>query len=606
MPYIMIGTSTQMVTGSMRKPFMIFLSLAFVAMIAIPDAEAAKRVALVIGNSAYEHTRKLPNPKNDAKAIAATLKRIGFDQVTLRLDLGYRPMRDAIRAFGRDAKDADVALVYYAGHGLELGRQNFLVPIDAKLRTDDDLPYEAVTLDETLRAVRRAKNLRLVILDACRNNPLASTMELAAGITRSVSRGFSRIEPTGDVLVAYSAKHGTVAEDGDDEHSPFAKALLKHLPTPGLDVGFMFRRVRTAVLEATSRRQEPFTYGSLGRENVFLVPPSEKSSVKVPLGPAAQAWEAVKDSKSSSDLEAFIYSYPDSFFAKLAKTRLSAITNRLERARRLQQKTKEAAAGTHSSVRRGCQMLASFRSIHEAKLHQSKDQTVKHITGNSEIFHSVDEKNGFTLMQQINLKIDFGGKKSVNFFSRGRFIESIDGSQIDFATDSEQGDGGKEFASGTAKISADAGLIQLKLEKPQFENFELPGTVLFPTQLGPALVNAAKQGKKKTSLSLYEGLGNGKELSSVSAIIGESFGLLNWDTVNHTKATKFLSDLVGLESWPIEVEYHAIQKNGEKKSIFTTKLRLFENGVGVDYIYDFEDFSIALSPVSLSIHDRRM
>ncbi len=293
---------------------------------------ASTRVALVLGNSAYEHTRELPNPTNDAAAIAETLKGLGFDSVTLKLNQGYSGMRESIRAFGRVARSADVALVYYAGHGLELGRQNYLVPVDAKLETDDDLRFEAVTLDDVLYSVRRAGKLRLVILDACRNNPLSSAMDLAGGVTRSVSRGFARIEPTGDVLVAYAAKHGTVAEDGDGRHSPYAAALLKHLPTPGLDVGFLFRRVRSAVLDTTSRRQEPFTYGSLGDENVYLVPPSStKDAIPRPALPAAtssaaaEAWNVVQDSMAKEDLEAFVAAFPGSFYAKLAANRLNKL-----------------------------------------------------------------------------------------------------------------------------------------------------------------------------------------------------------------------------------------------------------------------------------------
>ncbi len=238
------------------------------------ESQAAKRVALVIGNSAYAHTRKLPNPGNDATAIADKLKALGFDRVTLRNDLGYRDMRRTIRTFGSQARSADVAVVYFAGHGLEVGGQNYLVPTDAKLQSDNDLEYEAVTLGSVLREVRSARKLRLVILDSCRNNPLSSTMQLSQGITRSVTRGFSRIEPEGDVLVAYAAKHGTVAADGDATHSPYTAALLKHIPEPGIDIRRMLGKVRDSVRAATSGRQVPHTYGSLGGGHLYLVPPS--------------------------------------------------------------------------------------------------------------------------------------------------------------------------------------------------------------------------------------------------------------------------------------------------------------------------------------------
>ena len=181
-------------------------------------------------------------------------------------------MREAVRRFTDAALAADVALVYYAGHGLEVAGENYLVPVDAKLLRDVDLEYEAVTLGSLLAAVDGARKLKLVILDACRNNPLGEKMALRAGRTRSVTRGLARLEATGEVLVAYAAKAGTLAQDGAGRHSPYAEALLKHMATPGLDVLRMFGRVKEAVLEATNRGQEPWIYGSPGGEAFALVP----------------------------------------------------------------------------------------------------------------------------------------------------------------------------------------------------------------------------------------------------------------------------------------------------------------------------------------------
>src|SRR5262245_8109993 len=211
-------------------------------------ANAEKRVALVIGNSAYQHTRALPNPRNDAEAIAKLLRDNGFAEVALKSDLDYRAMREAVRHFANQAQAAEVALVYYAGHGLEVAGENYLVPVDAKLLRDFDLDFEAVPLTLLLGAVDGARKLKVVVLDACRNNPLGERMALRAGAVRSVDRGLGRIEPRGEMLVAYSAKAGTVARDGAGRHSPYADALLKHMATPGLDVIRMFGRVKEAVL----------------------------------------------------------------------------------------------------------------------------------------------------------------------------------------------------------------------------------------------------------------------------------------------------------------------------------------------------------------------
>jgi uncharacterized protein len=238
------------------------------------SAHAEKRVALVIGNSSYKHTRALPNPKNDAEAVARLLHGIGFAEgdVMLAIDLGYQAMRETLRTFAEKAAGADIAIVYYAGHGIEVAGDNYLVPVDAKLARDRDLEYEAVNLSSVLDAVGEARKLKLVILDACRNNPLADSIALRSGVVREVTRGLKRIEPKGDLLVAYSAKAGTVALDGEGKHSPFAEALMKHMPTAGIDVFRMFGRVAETVLETTGKKQEPWLYGRPGSEAIALVP----------------------------------------------------------------------------------------------------------------------------------------------------------------------------------------------------------------------------------------------------------------------------------------------------------------------------------------------
>ena len=241
---------------------------------------AEKRAALVIGNSAYKHTQSLINPSNDALAIAATLRSIGFKDVEVAIDQDFDSMRDTVRKFGQRAAKLDFALVYYAGHGMEMGGKNYLLPVDAKLRSDRDLDYEALTLNLILRAIEPAKQLRIVILDACRDNPFAAQMRISGKGTRSVSRGLAQVEPTGNTLVAYASKHGTVAEDGAGDNSPFATALLEHMGVPGLEISMLFRRVRDSVLDQTNRGQEPFVYGSLGGEAIYLVPPEKTKTVE--------------------------------------------------------------------------------------------------------------------------------------------------------------------------------------------------------------------------------------------------------------------------------------------------------------------------------------
>jgi hypothetical protein len=308
----------------LRPDLLLGLLASVLCLFATLPAHAEKRVALVIGNSAYQHTRALPNPRNDAEAIAKLLRDNGFADVTLKSDLDYRAMREAMRVFAGTAHGADIALVYYAGHGFELAGENYLVPIDAKLTRDLDLDYEAVTLTSILNVVSGAGRLKLVILDACRNNPLGEKIALRVGTTRSVTRGLARIEPKGDVLVAYAAKAGTLAQDGMSRHSPYAEALLKHLATPGLDVIRMFGRVKEAVLKSTNDEQEPWLYGSPGGEIITLVP------AKLASGPERDTadkleWNRATAANRLDAYRAYVKAFPAGEFLQQALSHIAAL-----------------------------------------------------------------------------------------------------------------------------------------------------------------------------------------------------------------------------------------------------------------------------------------
>ncbi len=242
---------------------------------AAPSAEtrsvAGTRVALVIGNSAYQAVPALINPKRDAAAIAEGLRRIGFQTVTLQNDLTRDSLVNALSAFSKVADHAEWALVYFAGHGMEMAGNNYLIPVDAKLETERALLFEAVPLDQVLASVEGAKQMRIVLLDACRDNPFAKQMRRSVA-TRSLSRGLSPVEPEAGMLVVFAAKHGQVALDGEQSNSPFVTALLKNLPRPGVEIRKFFDLVRDDVLDATNGQQQPFTYGSVpGRQDFFFV-----------------------------------------------------------------------------------------------------------------------------------------------------------------------------------------------------------------------------------------------------------------------------------------------------------------------------------------------
>src|SRR3981189_2383934 len=217
-------------------------------------AFAEKRVALVLGNAAYQNVAKLPNPVNDSAVIAATLKEAGFDVVDSRHDLPAAETRRALRDFADRARDADIAVVYYAGHGIGGDGANYLIPVDAKLERDTDVYDEAFSLDRVLLAIEPAKKLRLVILESCRDNPFSKNMKRTIA-SRAIGQGLAKVEPTSpNMLIAYSAKAGSTAADGDGTNSPFTTALSKHLTTPGLDVRPAFGYVRDDVLRSTSNR----------------------------------------------------------------------------------------------------------------------------------------------------------------------------------------------------------------------------------------------------------------------------------------------------------------------------------------------------------------
>ncbi|UPK24211.1 caspase family protein [Bradyrhizobium sp. 195] len=291
------------------------------------SARAEKRVALVIGNSAYKSAPRLTNPVNDASLVGGMFRKAGFDSVDVKLDLNAAEMRRALRDFGGRTREADVAVVYYAGHGIELDGTNYLIPTDATLETDSDVLDETLPLERALFAVEPAKQLRLVILDACRDNPFSKTMKRTMA-ARAIGRGLAKVEPTSpNTMIAFAAKAGSTASDGDSRNSPFAAALVERLPTPGLDLRKAFGFVRDDVLKNTGYKQEPYVYGSLGGDDVALIP-----AKPVAAGPQASPQDAIRrdyelalQAGNRDAWEAFLQAYPDGFYAGLARAQLKNV-----------------------------------------------------------------------------------------------------------------------------------------------------------------------------------------------------------------------------------------------------------------------------------------
>ncbi|MBR0697378.1 caspase family protein [Bradyrhizobium lablabi] len=355
-------------------------------------AWAGNRVALVIGNSTYKNAALLLNPANDAAIVDATLKNAGFDVVETHLDLEAADMRRTLRDFADRVRDADVAVVYYAGHGIELEGSNYLIPTDARLERDTDVYDEALSLDRVLLAIEPAKQLRLVIVDACRNNPFAEKMKRTVG-SRAMSRGLARIEPaTSNTLVAYAAKAGSTASDGNSKNSPYATALVKYIATPGLDLRRVFGFVRDDVMKATGNRQEPYVYGTLGGEDVPLVPAKETASKETASKEVASketASSAVARADIRHDYELalqignkdalnfFLAQYPDGYYANLAKLQLAKIAAEETRVAatekaRLAQQEQERLANEGAQQTKLAKAASELKAAEEARVAAEK------------------------------------------------------------------------------------------------------------------------------------------------------------------------------------------------------------------------------------------
>lgn len=259
----------------------IFTVVCLLVVFSTTAVRAEKRIALVIGNSAYTRVPALTNPKNDAKLMAETLESVGFD-VVLAIDIDRRKMGRAVRQFGKKLRAAGhyaVGLFYYASHGNQAKGVNYLIPLDAEIDTVADLEVEAISASNILSQMEDAGNtLNLVILDACRDNPYK-------GRTRSSTRGLAKVQAASGSLVAFSAAPGQVAEDGNGKNSTYTQALVAAIKQPGLELGKVFRTVRTIVEEQTDGRQTPWEESSLKGDFHFIPPANqtaESSTLAIP------------------------------------------------------------------------------------------------------------------------------------------------------------------------------------------------------------------------------------------------------------------------------------------------------------------------------------
>lgn len=293
------------------------------------SAAAAGRVALVIGNAAYQNTEPLANPVNDAEAVAAALRRLDFAVIEATNE-DKAGMQARMREFADALQDAKVSLFFYAGHGLQVQGRNYLVPVDATLQSEVDLSFEAVAVDVVLDLMEQVTPQRLVFLDACRDNPLAQRLARSAGQSRSlgVGRGLARMNSGVGTLIAFATEPGKIALDGEDGHSPFTRALLEHIDTRGLEIRQMLSRVRATVIERTDGQQLPLDTSALIDD--FYFAPADDAPEAAPAAPGVADseqlfWQSIRTSADVADFEAYLERYPDGAFVPLARNRIKSL-----------------------------------------------------------------------------------------------------------------------------------------------------------------------------------------------------------------------------------------------------------------------------------------
>lgn len=287
----------------------------------LSHAQAEKRVALVIGNANYS-IRPLANPGNDAREVKAKLMSLGF-KVTELIDGSKSKMEQTLGSFSRQAAGADLALVFYAGHGVEVGGKNYLVPVEAELAYEEDVDFQAVPLSLVEAALRRVKGAAVILLDACRNDPFA--LQASSG-KRSTGRGLAPVSSANNrLLIHYAAKAGTTASDGAGRNSPYTKALLKHLDDPE-EIRLVLGAVRDSVYSGTGNRQQPFQYGSLGGYRIYLAGKRPALETLEPIN-LADLWSDIRSSEDADLLE-FFRDGPakyDNFYRRLAEKKLASL-----------------------------------------------------------------------------------------------------------------------------------------------------------------------------------------------------------------------------------------------------------------------------------------
>lgn len=328
----------------MKPVSIVALTMVAAVLLAMSPAKAEKRIALVVGNSAYKHLPRLTNPQRDADLMAQSLERVGFG-VTKVIDADQRKLKTVLRDFGRSLRGSDsVGLFYYAGHGVQVKGENYLVPVDANIQDENEVEFESINVNAFLSTMERAQaRINIVILDACRDNPFASSTRSAA------TRGLARVSAPSGSFIAYATAPGAVALDGSGRNSPYAQALARAIETPGLTIEQVFKQTRRDVQKSTGAKQTPWETSSITGEFYFGGQPDTVAARPAPKAPTPSAtavqkprsidrsaeiafWETVKNSSDKALFEAYLKQFPDGVFASLARLKISELEKKAKTA----------------------------------------------------------------------------------------------------------------------------------------------------------------------------------------------------------------------------------------------------------------------------------
>ena len=382
----------------MRQISIVFLVTSlFLAAHSAALAQGNRRVALVVGNSAYQHTTPLKNPKHDASDIAATFTKLGFEVVS-GTDLDKPGMDRTIRAFADKLDGASLGVFFYAGHGLQVDGFNYLVPIDAKLGSVNALDFEMVRLDFIQRIMERATNANVLFLDACRDNPLARNLARALGIrSAGVGRGLAPVESGEGTLISFSTQPGNVALDGEGRNSPFATAIVRHIGRPGEDLSSALISVRNDVMSATQRRQVPWDHSALTARVYLGAPPT-------PVGPSYEQqaelalWATVKDVTDPVVLQTYLDRYPAGSFSAVARVLIERLKREAEQnavaaAREEELRRAEAAQTAAEAAKRESERQADLaKQADELRRTQQEARKAREALARAELEREVAKK----------------------------------------------------------------------------------------------------------------------------------------------------------------------------------------------------------------------